>query len=61
MGSFRVPDVLFAVRAEHSAIVGDKVGCVVEQGWLIGLCALFDDCTRYDADLQFLGQALVVR
>lgn len=65
-----MPDILFSVGGEDSAVVGDEVGCVVEN-WVFGLgvgiririftgeSVVFDDCTRDDADVELFGEGLV--
>jgi hypothetical protein len=50
--SLGVPDVLLAIGAQDSTIVGDKVCRVVEQDFFVGTCVLLDDGSWDKADLQ---------
>lgn len=60
MWSLRVPDILLAIRAQDSTIVGNKVCRVVKQTGLVGSCMLLNDCSWNNADLQLFGESLVV-
>ena len=55
-----MPDVLLAIGAQDSAIVGDEVCRVVEKGFPVGTRVFLDDCSWYYADLQLFRERLVV-
>jgi hypothetical protein len=50
-----MPDILLAIGAQDSTIVGDEVCRVVEESILIRSDVLLDDCSWNNADLQLLG------
>lgn len=57
-----MPDVLLAVVAEDTPVVGDEVGGVVEERLLLfcrGRAMVFDDGAGDNADVEFTGKRLV--